>query len=77
MSIDINKPVKQGHDLVLNYNDGRQVLGSQEDYEKAWAKGQLISLPPNDNPEGPQQVVNNDPEPQDQPVDKSKRRDRK
>lgn len=33
--IDINEPVEQGADLVLNHPDGSQTLGTVEDRDKA------------------------------------------
>lgn len=52
MGIDINQPVKQGQDMILNFDDKEATLGSAEDFDKAVAAGELISLPPNDNPNG-------------------------
>lgn len=50
--IDINQPVQQGHDMVLNYDGDEAKLGSAEGFAREAAKGLLISLPPNDNPNG-------------------------
>lgn len=52
--IDINQPVKQGQDMILNYKDGDQRLGSASGYAREARKGLLVegSLPPNDNPHG-------------------------
>ncbi len=50
--IDINEPVEQGHDMVLNYEDGTQKLGSAEGFAREAKAGKLINLPPNDNPNG-------------------------
>ena len=52
--IDINLPVKQGHDMILNYEDGEQKLGSAAGYEREAKKGRLLksAMPPNDNPNG-------------------------
>lgn len=33
-SFDINEPVEQGHDLVLNHENGDQTLGTSEEREK-------------------------------------------
>lgn len=52
MAIDINQPVKQGNDMILNYDGKEAVLGSGDDFDKAADAGELISLPPNDNPNG-------------------------
>lgn len=50
--IDINQPVEQGHDMILNYDGKEAKLGSAEGFEREAAKGLLNSLPPNDNPDG-------------------------
>lgn len=50
--IDINEPVKQGHDMVLNYDGEENQLGTADGFAREAAKGNLISLPPNDNPKG-------------------------
>lgn len=50
--IDINQPVPQGSDVVLNYKDGRQKLGSVDGFERELAAGRLENTAPNDNPEG-------------------------
>lgn len=50
MAVDINQPVKQGNDMVLNYDGGESVLGSASDFAREAAAGKLVSLPPNDNP---------------------------
>lgn len=52
--IDINEPVKQGYDMILNYNDGEQKLGSPGGFNREARNGKLLkgSLPPNDNPNG-------------------------
>ncbi len=50
--IDINEPVEQGHDMVLNYVDGTQVLGSAGGFDREAKAGKLMALPPNDNPRG-------------------------
>lgn len=50
--IDINKPVKQGQDMILNYADGTQKLGSDSGFEREAKAGKLISSAPNDNPDG-------------------------
>lgn len=70
--IDINQPVKQGHDLVLNDKNGGQRLGSTEEFNAARDNDELINLAPNDNPDGPQKVINND-----SPVPKESRDERK
>lgn len=50
--IDINEPVQQGHDMILNYDGDEAKLGSAEGFAREAARGKLISLPPNDNPDG-------------------------
>lgn len=50
--IDINQPVKPNHDMILNYADGEQKLGSDSGFNREAGKGKLINLPPNDNPQG-------------------------
>lgn len=50
--IDINEPVKQGQDMILNYDGEEAKLGSAEGFAREASKGKLISLPPNDNPNG-------------------------
>jgi len=52
MAIDINEPIKQGSDAILNANDGSQRLGTADEFNKEAEKGNLTSLPPNDNPNG-------------------------
>lgn len=52
MAIDINEPVEQGHDMIINPDGGEQRLGTAEEFDKEVNKGKLISLPPNDNPNG-------------------------
>jgi len=70
--IDINEPVKQGNDVILNYEDGTQTLGSSGGFSREAKAGKLLSLPPNDNPNG-------DVNPPDsyEAVDKSPVRDEK
>jgi hypothetical protein len=51
MAIDINKPVKQGSDVVLNYGDG-QALGTPKGYNREFRNGKLVGSPPGDNPTG-------------------------
>lgn len=48
MAIDINEPVEQGSDLILNSHDGSQSLGTTKDFEAA-APGELVGL--HTNPE--------------------------
>lgn len=50
--IDINEPVEQGQDMILNYEDGSQKLGSPEGFAREVKAGKLLALPPNDNPNG-------------------------
>lgn len=52
MAIDINEPVEQGQDMILNYDDGSQKLGSANSYDHEAKAGKLLGLPPNDNPNG-------------------------
>jgi hypothetical protein len=52
MGIDINEPVKKGHDVIINSNDGESRLGSDKEFDKEVDSGNAISLPPNDNPNG-------------------------
>jgi len=52
VAIDINQPVKQGQDMILNYDGQEQKLGSASGFAREAAAGKLISLPPNDNPKG-------------------------
>lgn len=42
--IDINKPVQQGHDFVLNHDDGTQSLGTAEDFSKLKEAGVLSGI---------------------------------
>jgi hypothetical protein len=71
--IDINQPVKQGSDMVLNYDGGESVLGSASGFAREAAAGKLMSLPPNDNPNGDV----NPPDGYDSaPVDKSNGRNK-
>lgn len=58
--IDINKPVKQGSDLVLNYDEGEAKLGSASGFAREAKAGKLRALPPNDNwDDQPQRIVSN------------------
>jgi hypothetical protein len=52
MAIDINEPVKQGSDMVLNPDGEEQRLGTANEFDRQVGKGNLVSLPPNDNPYG-------------------------
>lgn len=38
--IDINEPVEQGHDAVINRQDGSQVLGTAEEAAQAASAGE-------------------------------------
>jgi hypothetical protein len=48
MSIDINKPVEKGHDMVLNNPDGTQELGTDKEFAKRKEAGELSGLHTND-----------------------------
>lgn len=50
--IDINEPVKHGQDMILNYDGAENKLGSAGGFDREAKAGKLISLPPNDNPNG-------------------------
>lgn len=63
--IDINQPVEQGHDMILNYDDGRQELGNAEYFESKASKGQLIGTP------DPASNLNREDEGEDVPVRKA------
>lgn len=74
--IDINKPVEQGHDLILNYDGKEASLGTDTAFNEAVSNGELISLPPNDNPDTPQVVIGDVPE-EDEEVKRGRGRPRK
>jgi len=59
MAVDINEPVKQGHDMILNYKEGEQRLGTASGFNREAKAGKLYNLPPNDNPNGDVNVGDN------------------